>query len=137
MVITYSDFYKELLTILFYPLFDNNKSIEGLNTFDFTSDNLLREKYVNLLKQSDFLAHIHYYIDYINQNINLSEDKYLLKNFKTKSSLKKLNRLQKLVFLSYLLESLLDFILNNSWNLRQKQKMNRLLKIFNVKFKIK
>ena len=106
-------------------------------SFNFASDNLLREKYLNLFKQGEFLAHVHYYIDYINKNINLSEDKYLLKNFRTKYSLSKLDRLQKLVFLSYLLELLLNFILNNTWNLRQKQKINRLLKIFNVKFKIK
>jgi len=133
MLMADSDFYKELLTILFYPLLDNNnKSIEGIS-FDFVSDNLLREKYLNLFKQGEFLAHVHYYIDYINKNINILEDKSLLKNFRTKSSLNKLDRLQKLVFLSYLLELLLNFILNNTWNLRQKQKINRLLKIFNVK----
>ena len=69
---------------------------------------MLREKYLNLLKHNDFLEHIHYYINYINQNVNLSEDKYVLKNFKTKASLKNLDRLQKLVFISYFLEFLLD-----------------------------
>jgi hypothetical protein len=105
MVITDSDFNKDLLTVLFYPLLDNNTSIEGLNTFNFSNDNLLREKYLNLLKDSNFLEHIHYYI---NQNVNLSEEKYVLKNFKTKASLKNLDRLQKLVFISYFLEFLLD-----------------------------
>jgi len=105
MVITDSDFNKDLLTVLFYPLLDNNTSIDGLNTFNFSNDNLLREKYLNLLKDSNFLEHIHYYI---NQNVNLSEDKYVLKNLKTKASLKNLDRLQKLVFISYFLEFLLD-----------------------------
>jgi|APFre7841882793_1041355.scaffolds.fasta_scaffold05062_4 hypothetical protein len=108
MVITDSDFNKDLLTVLFYPLLDNNTSIDGFYSFNFSNDDLLREKYLNLLKHNDFLEHIHYYINYINQNVNLSEEKYVLKNFKTKASLKNLNRLQKLVFISYFLESLLD-----------------------------
>jgi hypothetical protein len=137
MVITDSDFNKDLLTVLFYPLLDNNTSIDGFYSFNFSNDDLLREKYLNLLKHNDFLEHIHYYINYINQNVNLSEEKYVLKNFKTKASLKNLNRLQKLVFISYFLESLLDIYIKNSWNLQQKQKMNKLLKVFNVKFKIK
>lgn len=136
MILANSDFYKELLTILFYPLLDNNKFITGNLMFDFVSDDLLRENYITLLKQGEILANIHYFIDYFKQNLNLSEDKYVLKNFKTKSSLKNINKLQKMV-LSYLLELLLEFIFNKSWNLRQKQKMNKLLKIFNVKFKIK
>jgi len=62
MVITDSDFNKDLLTVLFYPLLDNNTSIDGFYSFNFSNDDLLREKYLNLLKHNDFLEHIHYFI---------------------------------------------------------------------------